>query len=231
MIIEKTYKVVSKSKYSIIRFNHLLQDNVSKPLFQYLSSWGYKMQPTDTQLNLSPPSGLFKIFGIVFILGGFAALFVPALAGIAIELFLGWLFFIVGCIQAGAALTTRKHESFWFKFWWAILFVIVGLWLLMRPAEGIQALAFVVGALFIVEGVMKLTYSWHWRSQSEVGWIMVSGILSIAIAMILLSGWPQQSAALLGILVGINLLASGTVAVLLGFRTNTIENAEHKKND
>lgn len=189
------------------------------------------MQPTDTQLNLSPPPWWFKIFGIVFILGGFAALFVPAIAGVAIELLLGWLFLIGGCIQAGAALTTRKHESFWFKFLWAILFVIVGLWLLMRPAEGIQALAFVVGALFIVEGIMKMTYSWHWRSQPKIGWVAVSGILSITIAMILLSGWPQQSAALLGILVGINLLASGTVALLLSFRTNTVRNAEHEKNN
>lgn len=180
------------------------------------------MQPTDIQLNSSPPPWWFKIFGIVFILGGFAALFVPAIAGVAIELLLGWLFFIGGCIQAGTALSTRKHESLWFKFLWAILFTIVGLWLLMRPAEGIQALAFVVGMLFILEGIMKIAYSWHWRSQPKIGWVLISGILSIAIAMILLSGWPEQSAALLGILVGINLLASGAVALLLSFRTNAV---------
>ncbi|SER58163.1 Short repeat of unknown function [Nitrosomonas sp. Nm51] len=62
--------------------------------------------------------------------------------------------------------------------------------------NSIQALAFIVGVLFVVEGIIKLTYSWHWRSQPKIGWIVVSGILSIAIAAILLSGWPQQSAAL-----------------------------------
>ncbi len=103
--------------------------------------------------------------------------------------------------------------------------------LLIRPAEGIQALAFVVGTLFVVEGVMKLIYSWHWRSQPKIGWLVASGILSIAIAMILLGDWPQQSAALLGILVGINLLASGTVALLLGFRASVADNTEHNKND
>lgn len=189
------------------------------------------MQPTNTQLNLSPPSGWFKIFGTVFIIGGLAALFAPVVAGIAIELLLGWLFFISGCIQAGSALTTRKHESFWFRLLWAVLFLVVGSWLLIRPAEGIQALAFVVGTLFVVEGVMKLIYSWRWRSQPKIGWLVASGILSIAVAMILLGGWPQQSAVLLGMLVGINLLASGTVALLLGFRTSDTENTGRNKND
>ncbi|MBK7364282.1 MAG: HdeD family acid-resistance protein [Nitrosomonas sp.] len=189
------------------------------------------MRPTDDQLNLSLPSWWFKIFGIVFVLGGFAALLVPAIAGIAVELLLGWLFFIGGCIQVGVALSTRRHESFWFEFLWAILFLIVGLWLLMYPAEGIQALAFIVGMLFIIEGIMKIIYSWYWRSQSKIGWVAISGILSIAIAMILLSGWPQQSAALLGILVGINLLASGTVAVLLSFGADLVRNTKHEKNN
>ena len=105
------------------------------------------MQSTDNQLDLSLFSAKWlKIFGIVFILGGIAALAVPAVVGITIELLLGWLFFVGGCIQITAAWATRKHQSFWFEMLWAILFVIVGLWLLLRPVEGVQALAFIVGA-------------------------------------------------------------------------------------
>ncbi|WP_293005021.1 hypothetical protein [Nitrosomonas sp.] len=62
-------------------------------------------------------------------------------------------------------------------------------------------------------------------------WIVVSEILSITIAMMLLSVWPQQSAALLGILVRINSLTSGTVTSLLGFRANPIDSAEHERNN
>ena len=76
---------------------------------------------------------------------------------------------------------------------------MVGLWLLLRPAEGVQALAFIVGALFLAEAIVKMVFSWQWRNEPKIGWILLSGLLSFIIAMILLTGWPQQSAALLGI--------------------------------
>ena len=190
------------------------------------------MQTTDeSQLDLSPLSKWFKIFGIVFILGGIAALAVPVVAGIAIELMLGWLFFGVGCIQLAAAFSVRKHSSFWFKLLWAILFVLVGLWLFLRPTEGVQALALVVGVLFLAEAVVKMSFFWQQRNMPNIGWILVSGVLSLLIAVILLSGWPQQSAALLGLLVGFNLLINGIVVLLLGFRMNTVKISWHEKND
>lgn len=190
------------------------------------------MQTTDeNQLDLSPLSKWFKIFGVVFILGGIAALAVPAVAGIAIELLLGWLFFGVGCIQLAAAFSARRHSSFWFKFLWAVLFTLVGLWLLLRPAEGVQALALVVGVLFLAEAVVKMAFFWQRRNTPNIGWILVSGVLSLFIAIILLSGWPQQSATFLGILVGINLLINGIVVLLLGFRMNAVKISWHDKNN
>ena len=63
-----------------------------------------------------------------------------------------------------------------------------------------------------------MVFSWQWRNEPKIGWILLSGLLSFIIAMILLTGWPQQSAALLGILVGFNLLANGIVVLLLGFK-------------
>ncbi len=183
------------------------------------------MQTTDNQVGLSLFSAKWlKIFGIVFILGGIAALAVPAIAGITIELLLGWLFFAGGCIQSAAAWATRKHKSFWFEMLWAILFVFVGLWLLLRPVEGVQALAFIVGALFLVEAIVKMIFSWQWRGEPNIGWILISGILSFIIGMVMLSGWPQQSATFIGLLIGINLLASGIAILLLGFKIKAVKN-------
>ncbi len=184
------------------------------------------MQATDNQVDFPLFSAKWlKIFGIVFIVGGILAIALPAVAGITVELLLGWLFFIGGCVQIGTALTAHQHKSFWFKFLWALLFAIVGLWLLLRPAEGVQALAFVVGVLFLVEAIMKMAFAWQWRKEPKIGLILFSGILSFLIGMILLSGWPQQSAILLGILVGFNLLANGIVALLLGFKMREIKNS------
>lgn len=164
------------------------------------------------------------IFGLTFLFGGIVVLIVPATVSIAIESLLGWLFFVGGCIQLVAALTAHANKLFWFKLPWALLFVLVGLWLILRPVEGIQALAIIVGLLFLVEAIMKFVFSWRWRSVSKIGLALLSGVLSFVIAMILLTGWPQQSAILLGILVGVNLLVNGFVALLLGIKIMSIEN-------
>lgn len=182
------------------------------------------MQPTNNQLNPPSASRWLIIFGITFLFGGIVVLIVPAAVSIAIESLLGWLFFVGGCIQIVAALTVRANKLFWFKLPWALLFVLVGLWLILRPVEGIQALAFIVGLLFLVEAIMKFVFSWRWRSVSKIGLALLSGVLSFVIAMILLTGWPQQSAILLGVLVGVNLLVNGFVALLLGIKIMSIEN-------
>ncbi|MCR4290509.1 MAG: DUF308 domain-containing protein [Candidatus Scalindua sp.] len=174
------------------------------------------MQITENKPDQPSVSRWLRIFGIVFLLGGIVTLIVPATASIAIELLLGWLFFVGGCIQLGVVYTVRKNHVFWFKLPWGLLFLLVGLWLILRPTAGVQALAFVVGLLFLVEAILKLVFSWRWRNVFKISWTLLSGILSLVIAMILLMGWPQQSAVFLGILVGVNLLANGVVALLLG---------------
>lgn len=183
------------------------------------------MQTTDNQLKPPSASRWLIIFGLTFLFGGMIVLIVPAAVSIAIELLLGWLFFVGGCIQLVAALTVRTNKLFWLKLPWALLFVLVGLWLILRPVEGIQALAFIVGLLFLVEAIMKFVFSWRWRSVSRIGWAMLSGVLSFVIAIILLTGWPEQSAIFLGILVGVNLLVNGFVALLLGIKIMAIESA------
>lgn len=83
-----------------------------------------------------------------------------------------------------------------------------------------QAFAFVVGVLFLVKAIMKMVFAWQWRKELKIGLMLFSGILSFIIGIISLTGWPQQSAALLGILVGFNLLANGIVVLTLGFHMN-----------
>lgn len=80
------------------------------------------MRPTDDQLNLSLPSWWFKIFGIVFVLGGFAALLVPAIAGIAVELLLGWLFLLEAVFKSGLLCLHADMNRFGLSFYGRFFF-------------------------------------------------------------------------------------------------------------
>ncbi|MDX1569588.1 MAG: DUF308 domain-containing protein [Xanthomonadales bacterium] len=157
----------------------------------------------------------FKFFGVIFLLAGLAALLVPPVAGLAVALILGWLFVIGGGLQALSALTAPRSEVFWVKLLWSMLYMGVGLWVVLQPTQGMQALALAVGLLFALDAAVKLYFAWQRRGRGYGGWIVIGGLLSALLAGLLFAGWPEASATLLGILVGVNLLTNGVLALVV----------------
>ena len=158
----------------------------------------------------------FLIEGILLVILGLAAMIVPPLASLAVTVFLGWMFLIIGV--AGLALTfwARQMPGFWWIKISAVLAVGVGIVLLARPAQGVLTLTIVVGAYFLAEGVASIMYALeHRRELSERwSWMLFAGLLDILIAAMIITGLPGSAEWAIGLLVGINLLFGG--ASLIG---------------
>jgi uncharacterized membrane protein HdeD (DUF308 family) len=158
----------------------------------------------------------FLIEGILLVILGFAAIVVPPLASLAVTIFLGWLFLISGI--AGLALTfwARGMPGFWWSLISAVLGIVAGIILLVRPVQGTLTLTIVVGAYFLAEGVATIMYALeHKRELSERwSWLLVAGVLDILIAAMIIVGLPGSAEWAIGLLVGINLLFGG--ASLIG---------------
>jgi uncharacterized membrane protein HdeD (DUF308 family) len=158
----------------------------------------------------------FLFEGILLMILGLAAILVPPLAGLAVTIFLGWMFLISGI--AGLALTfwARQMPGFWWSLISAALAVFAGIILLARPMQGILTLTIVVGAYFLAEGVATIMYALeHRRELSERwSWMLFSGLLDILIAGMIISGLPGSAEWAIGLLVGINLAFGG--ASLIG---------------
>jgi uncharacterized membrane protein HdeD (DUF308 family) len=56
------------------------------------------------------------------------------------------------------------------------------------------------------------------RPKAGWGWVLFDGALSIAIAILIASGWPQSSIEFVGILVGFCLISGGFWRIMLGPR-------------
>jgi uncharacterized membrane protein HdeD (DUF308 family) len=158
----------------------------------------------------------FLFEGIVLVILGLAAITVPPLAGLAVTIFLGWMFLVSGI--AGLAMTfwARQMPGFWWSLISAALAVLVGLVLLARPMQGVLTLTIVVGAYFLAEGVATIMYALeHRRELSERwSWMLFAGLLDILIAAMIIAGLPGSAEWAIGLLVGINLLFGG--ASLIG---------------
>src|SRR5271156_2398936 len=158
----------------------------------------------------------FLFEGIVLVILGLAAIILPPLAGLAVTIFLGWMFLVSGI--AGLAMTfwARQMPGFWWSLISAALAVLAGLVLLARPMQGVLTLTIVVGAYFLAEGVATIMYALEHRKElsGRWSWLLVAGLMDILIAFFIIGGLPGSAEWALGLLVGINMLFGG--ATLIG---------------
>ncbi len=154
---------------------------------------------------------LFMFQGVVMIILGALAIVVPVVSTLAIAVFVGWLFLISGVIGLVAMFSAHDVPAFVWSLITAALSVAIGVMLIWNPVAGTLALTIVLTAFFIAEGVFQIATSISYREimGSLWGWLLVSGIADLVLAVIIILGWPMSATWTLGLLVGINLITSG----------------------
>ncbi len=155
--------------------------------------------------------------GIVLIILGIASVALPVVSTIVIELYVGWLFLIAGIVGLAVMVSSKNVQAFLWSLLTAALSLAAGILLLWKPVEGTVSLTLVLTAFFIVEGVFHSISSIAYRDVIGDSWVwmLLSGLSDLALAAIVISGWPSTAAWVLGLLVGINLITSGWAIVML----------------
>ena len=158
----------------------------------------------------------FLFEGILLAVLGIAALILPPLASLAIAIVLGWMFLISGIGGLIVTYWARSTPGFWWSLISAALAVLAGLLLLARPMQAVLTLTIVLGAYFLAEGVATIMYALEHRRElsSRWTWLLISGLVDIAISFMVIAGLPSSAEWAIGVLVGINLLFGG--ATLIG---------------
>ena len=165
-------------------------------------------------------SGWFLFLGIVFIVGGVAALAMPMIASISVALLVGWLLILVGAVQIFQAWSIRTWGGFIWQMVIGLVVLIGGIAMIVNPIVAAITLTLLLGAVFIAKGVMQIMLGLRFRPHSGWGWIVAAGVLAIVVALMILFSWPFSGLWVPGTLVGISLIFSGWsyVAVALAAR-------------
>ena len=154
--------------------------------------------------------------GVVMLILGVLAVAVPAAATVVVEIYVGWLFLISGVVGLVAVFSAGSLPAFLWSLVTAALSVVAGILLIGRPAEGVVSLTLVLTAFFIAEGVWQIVASIAYRDvlARTWGWMLLSGLSDLALAAIIILGWPTTAAWVVGLLVGVNLITSGFAIVM-----------------
>jgi len=165
---------------------------------------------------------VFLFQGVIMIVLGMVAVATPVLATLVVDIYIGWLFLISGVVGLIAMFSARNVPGFLWSFVTALLCIVVGGLLLWSPLEGAWSLTILLTAFFVVEGIFQAVAALIYRNEmpGSWSWMLVSGLADLALAAIIIMGWPGSVTWALGLLVGVNLLTSGwaIVMVALGAR-------------
>jgi uncharacterized membrane protein HdeD (DUF308 family) len=160
---------------------------------------------------------LFLVEGVVLLVLGATAIALPLLATLALTILIGWLFLVSGVVGLFTTFWLRQAPGFWWSLLSAVLGIVVGTVLLAAPASGAVSLTLVLVVFFVIEGVASVMFALdHKRELSgRWGWMLMSGVIDLALAALILSGLPGSAGWAIGLIVGINLIFGGAALIAM----------------
>jgi uncharacterized membrane protein HdeD (DUF308 family) len=169
----------------------------------------------------------FIVEGIILVILGMLAMFVPLFATITVTIILGWIFLASGIMGLITTFRGRQAPGFWWSLVSALIAVAVGLILLAEPITGAVSLTFVLIVFFVVEGVASIMYALEHRRElsGRWEWMLVSGIIDLVLAGIIFAGLPGAAAWALGLLVGVNMVFGGVALVAIALHARSAARA------
>jgi uncharacterized membrane protein HdeD (DUF308 family) len=151
------------------------------------------------------------ITGVLMLLGGAAAILVPAAASVTIAIFIGWLLVYAGIVQLVHAF--RHREAGRARAWTVVhglITLAAGVYIVVAPLSGTITLTVVLAVWFMVSGALQLGLWWAERGQPGAGLIAFNGVLSTILGILIAVSLPSSAAWAIGLLVGIDLVFWGT---------------------
>jgi uncharacterized membrane protein HdeD (DUF308 family) len=157
---------------------------------------------------------LFLFLGLVSIFVGMLAIGTPWVATQVAVLVFGVLLLIAGVTEVIHAVMVRNLKGFALHLLAAALYLFVGLFILEDNLRAAAVLTLVLGAGFLVGGVLRIIFSFVVQFAGWP-WVVVNGVINLVLGYIILSGWPETKLWVIGLLVGIDLIFNGWAWVIL----------------
>ncbi len=180
---------------------------------------------SDIRPQLRKAAGWSIALGVLMVIAGAFAITLPLSTGLAIAIWLGWIYTFVAILNLVYAWQSRDEGTFIFilKLLVALLYLGAGIFLLANPLKGVLTLTLILGIFLLVEGTFELILAFKLRSLSpNWAWVLGHGAVTLILGILIWSKWPSNSAWVLGLLVGINLISSGISRIMLSLATRLL---------
>ncbi len=159
--------------------------------------------------------GWFVALGVALIALGGVCIVYNATATEATVLAFGWLLLVGGVFSLIQAFRTRTWSGFFLFLLSGLLRGFTGYLLIRYPLAGETSLTLVLASFFVVGGVFRAVGAGTLQLP-QWGWAAFSGLVSVALGVMLLMQLPTSSLWFIGLAIGIDFIFDGASFIALG---------------
>jgi uncharacterized membrane protein HdeD (DUF308 family) len=153
--------------------------------------------------------------GVIATLGLFALIF-PFVTGLSLSILLGVVLIVGALVHASHALARNTLSATLGQAVLAVLYGAAGVAFVVNPVVGLASLTLLAIGFFLADGVVEVAWALRNRKQPGAVWLLASGGVSFLLAVLLWVGFPVSAVWAVGVLLGVNLLATGLSIVVFG---------------
>jgi uncharacterized membrane protein HdeD (DUF308 family) len=162
-------------------------------------------------------SPILTLEAIALIVLGAAALLLPLFAGLFVGTIIGVVLLISGIVGLVSAFSGGPHLHRGWSILSAVIALVVGLLVLFNPLAGVVSLTLLLGAYLLLDGVSLIGLALDQRKRGSSRWslVLVSGIVDLILALLIIMLSGIGSAVVVGVILGIDLIAAGIALLAL----------------
>jgi len=159
---------------------------------------------------------------VLMIVAGVLAIASPLAAGVAVNVLVAWLLVFSGCAHLVFAWYTRSTGGFLWELLLGVVYFFIGVYLLIHPLAGLASLTIALAIYLLLEATLEFVLGFTLRPLPGSGWLLFDGIITLILAVMIWRTWPSNTAWVIGTLVGISMLFSGTSRLMISMAARNV---------
>lgn len=156
----------------------------------------------------------FLVLGILLVALGTLALFYTFTTTLVSVIYIGFLLTFSGILEGIKSFKVSEWSSFFLHAFLAILYSVVGIYIILYPAVNAVALTLLLGIFLVVSGMFKIVFSFATKVINK-NWILFNGIITLVLGFLILAEWPYSGIWVLGTFLAIDLIFTGWSWIML----------------
>lgn len=175
----------------------------------------------DNLVSMKARWWVFLLVGILLIVTGMVAISCAFTATMATMLVFGWLLLIAGAFQFVGSFGMQGWGGFFLSILLSVLYIVVGFVTINNPVAVAEVYTLFLGMFFLIDGMFRIISAVAARFEH---WILtvISGVVTVALGVLIYYEWPYSGLWVIGLFVGIQLLFSGWVYFFAGLRLRNL---------